>query len=200
MISITGSHVLVAHNMIFPLSTLIQKRKYKKHAKQGGYMLLLAMLIMSIVMAISFSIYEISLKEVELASFIKESQRALIAADRAAECALFWDRSSLAINGVAYTIFATSSVYANPPTANLALCHDGTALRQLNTLPSWTVSNLTPTTGRTVFSLSFSDGTCADVTVDKNDVDTAVNADGYNTCSATAVRRTQRTIQIFSNI
>ncbi len=161
--------------------------------KEGGFILLLSMLVISIILAISFGIYSLSIKQVILASFLKNSQQAFVAADRAIECALYWD-VSYPQNGFPYTVFATSTLWVQPASFNSFVC-DG---RVVPTLPSFnnTVPARTPTSGRTTYSIAFSDSTCADVIVDKLNDFTTVTANGYNTCDTANTRRTQRTIQV----
>lgn len=163
-----------------------------------GYILLLTLLVISILLAIGFGISSISLKEVVLSSFLRDSAKALTAADRGVECALFWDRSSPQ-NGIAYTIFATGTIptrYQAPVNLNAAVC----GVVQLALLPTWTVTT-TDTKGTTAFSLNFSDGTCVDVTVVKTgNESTSIIGDGYNSCNVTLLRRTQREIAVFTNL
>lgn len=178
---------------------------------QTGYILLLTLLVISILLAISFGLYAISVKEVILSSFLRDSEKALAAADRGAECALYWDRS-YPQNGMfpAETIFATSSSYTPPVNASTAVCDNGASAIQLNSVPAtnWTVTPPTVTGATTTFSLNFSDGTCVDVMVAKvGDESTTIVSDGYNTpgnpsntCNSTVLRRTQREIAVFTNI
>ena len=58
------------------------KRFNVKPNGQKGYILLMAILISSIILAISFGIYALTIKEIILASFLKDSAKALGAADR----------------------------------------------------------------------------------------------------------------------
>lgn len=172
------------------LRTQLEERK-----QDGGYILLLTILIISIILAISFSIYALSIKEVILASFLKESEKAFTAADRAVECTLYWDRS-FPQNGLPYTAFATSTIWVEPANINIVVC-DGTSLP----LTPWdNTTGRTPTKGVTTFSITYADGTCADVSVTKENGNTSLTSNGYNNCSPGATRRTQRTIQVDSNI
>lgn len=168
--------------------------------KKEGFILLLTVLVTSVILAISFSIFSISLKELIMASFLKNSAQAFVSADRGVECALFWDRTPTPANpqsGITYTIFATSSAYQVPTNLNSATCN-GT---QLN-ISSWSVGpRPSPLTGyETKFRVSFADATCVDVIVLKDDGDTTVTANGFNNCSASSERKTQRTIQVRTNL
>lgn len=57
----------------------------------GGYTLLFAVLISSLVLSIGIAVFNISLKELLLSSAGRESQFAFYAADTGTECALYWD-------------------------------------------------------------------------------------------------------------
>lgn len=59
---------------------------------QKGYVLLLAVLISSIILAMSLGVFAIALKEVTLSTFARDSVRAFAAASRGLECAMFYDR------------------------------------------------------------------------------------------------------------
>lgn len=167
----------------------------RKQKTAEGYILLLTLLVISILLAISFGLYTIGLKEVVLSSFLRDSEKALVAADHGAECALFWDRS-YPQNGMPYTIFATGTAYENPASINNASC----AGMQLYGSPGWNVT-VTAATGTTAFSLDFSDGTCVDVTIVKSgDQASSIVSDGYNSCDVSLPRRTQREISVYANI
>ncbi len=148
-------------------------------------------------LAISFSIYSLSIKEVVLASYLQNSEKAFIAADRTLECALYWDRSYTQ-NGLPYTAFATSTAWVKPLNFDTIVNCD---LQQLTSLPSWdNTTGTTPTTGTTFFQITYTDLTCADVTVSKTDMQTTIVSNGYNNCTVGDPRRTQRTIQVTTNI
>ena len=166
--------------------------------KEGGYILLLTVLIVSIILAISFGIYALSIKEVILSSFLRDSQRAFSAADRGVECALYWD-VSYPQNHEPYTVFATSTAYVTPGAISEAVC-DGVHLNDV-ALTHWTVSGLTATQGVTDFSLSFSDGTYAEINVSKDSVSgTTIRVNGYNSQDMSNPRQTQRTIEVTTNL
>ena len=57
----------------------------------GGFTLLYAALISSLLMIIGFSVFRLTLKEIQLTSTVKDSQSAFYAADVGIECALYWD-------------------------------------------------------------------------------------------------------------
>lgn len=170
----------------------MQHTPTNKKTESGGYILLLTVLIISIFLAIGLSIYALSIKEFILASFLRESERALATADRALECALYWDRS-YPQNGLPYTAFATSTTYDIPSNINVAVC-DGTQLSAVWTVTSGGLSSTT------TYPITYANGTCADVEVAKFNEETVVTSNGYNMCDPANSRRTQRTIQVNSNI
>ena len=176
-----------------------------EHRHRGGYILLLSVLVSSIILAISFAVYAISIKEVILASYLKDSAKAFATADRAIECALYWDRSAPQ-NGMPYTVFATSTAYIIPWVADPVTYPDTNVVcdgQQIVTLPAanWTVSDVEAAAAKTTFSITYPDGTCADVEVLKDDsIGSMYISQGYSTCNTADPRRTNRTIQVTSNI
>src|SRR3989338_4712994 len=163
---------------------------------QKGYILLLTVLVVSILLAISFGIYALTLKGIILASFLRDSQKAFSAADRAVECALYWDRS-YPQNVMSHTVFATGTIgtqYDYPGAVGSAQC-DGVVLNS-----AWTVVTQSGS-ATTTYPLTYTDGTCADVEVGKTGNEgTTVTGNGYNNCTVGDPRRTQRTIQVLSNL
>lgn len=161
----------------------------------GGYILLLSILISSIMMALGFGIHTLALKELVLSTFARESSRAFANADRAMECALYWDRA-FPQNGMPYTIYATSSFYQDIPPGQLnnAKC-DNVAINSV-----WTRSAYTPNSALTTYLINdAASQTCASVAVQKTPTGTTITSNGYSTCDVTNVRRTQRTIEVYSN-
>lgn len=175
----------------------------QKSGRSGGYSLLLAILVINIVLAMSLGIFSITMRELQLASFMKDSQKAFGAADRALECTLYWDRA-YNWNGMtpAISIFSTGGTYTAPTNLVDAAC-EGQQLSDAAAYPvgsGWSVSN-TAATGTTNFILAYStEDTCADVAVVKDDTVTLITVNGYNTCDMNNPRRIQRTLHVFTNI
>ncbi len=169
--------------------------------KKRGYILLLTVLISSVLLSMSFGIFQIALKEVILASFVKDSARAFIASDRGLECALYWDREA-PHNGLEYGIFPTSTDTGIPPSNALAVCTNNNVDTQLTTL-TWTYASVL-TSGTASFVQNFSDGTCAQVSIAKSGIDTSIISNGYSdnpagNCTVHGKRGTQRTTEIDTN-
>ena len=169
---------------------------------EKGYILFLTLLVISILLAVSLGLYSMTMREVTLSSFLRDSEKALAAAARGVECALYWDRS-YPQNNMPYTIFATGTAYTIP--INLdddAVCHNGQSDIHLSSVSdtNWSVTT-TAVDGVTTFSLRFLDGTCVDVTVTKVGAEsTTIISDGYNSCNVALPRRTQRELAVFTNI
>lgn len=169
-------------------------------SREKGFVLLLTMIIISVIMSISLSIFTITIKEIVLSTFLRESEKAFTAADRALECVLFWDRAlPTQPGGLQYTPFPTSTEWTNNSiNMSTVTCNTGALSGgdvRLDSLPGWVFSGMTATTGSTgPFTITFSDGTSAEITVQKNDINTVIISNGYNTSVTTNTRRTQRTI------
>lgn len=173
----------------------------------GGYILLLSVLVSSIILALSFSVYAISIKEVILASYLKDSAKAFATADRAIECALYWERS-YPQNGMPYSIYPTSTDYISPwvldPVAHprTSIVCDGQQITMASPAASDWQEVRTLGTGEATFWIHYTDNaTCAEVHVRKTLIGGSVfTANGFNTCDVTNPRRANRTIQVTSNI
>lgn len=191
-----------------------------KKQKQNGYVLLLAVLISSIILAMSMGIFAISLKEVALATFARDSVRAFAAASRGLECAMFADR----INKHNAVFYGQPSSYydARAPITVFTPFIRGTnsdfAIEPENGLggENWApppgfncsgfvgiIATQTPQgtdSGTANFELDFGDS-CAVVTVEKVKILTTFTSNGYSDkCSSTNPRRTQRTIAVSVNL
>jgi len=62
-----------------------------KTSKQKGFTLLLSLLVISIILSVSFGVFDIMTKELKLSGIGRESQISFYAADAGIECAYFWD-------------------------------------------------------------------------------------------------------------
>lgn len=165
--------------------------------KKNGFIILLTVLIISIVLAISLGIYSLGIREVMFASYLRNSEKAFIAADRALECALYWQRS-FPQNGLPYTAFATSTAWVEPINLDTIMECDG---QDRYSFTQWdNTTGRTATAGRTFFQITFPDATCADVVVNFSGIQTTIISNGYNNCEVGNPRRTQRTIQVTTNL
>ena len=170
--------------------------------KQGGFTIFVAVLVVSVLLSVSLGLAEITIKENLLSSYLQESQTAFYAADRGVDCALFWgmsfDRYLPPSGPLQFSPFPTSTVgvsYDYPPNWNTITCL-GTNLSSAG----WSVSNETATGATTKFHLDFIDGSCADIAVEVNSGTTVYRAQGFNTCNTANPRRTQRTLEVSTNL
>ncbi|PIR69665.1 MAG: hypothetical protein COU47_02045 [Candidatus Niyogibacteria bacterium CG10_big_fil_rev_8_21_14_0_10_46_36] len=65
--------------------------KYKKRHNKAGFTLLLSLLVISIVLAISLSVFGIIVREISLSTSARESRLAFYGANTGVECAIYWD-------------------------------------------------------------------------------------------------------------
>jgi hypothetical protein len=176
-------------------------KNFRRRAS-GGYTLLLAVLVSSIMLAVGLGIYQLNYRELTIASLGTQSQEAFTTASRGIECALYWDRALESQGALEYTIFPTSTAYVNPPGmgAGVVTC-DGKDIRAVAN--GWKILALTPTLGESHFILTFGSGsscTMASTTVSKKTLtfgvntakQTVITTEGYSSCSAADERRAQR--------
>ncbi len=67
------------------------KRKNSVLKSKSGFAMLFAVLLASFLITLGVSIFSVSLKEIQMATAVRDSQVAYYAADSARECALYWD-------------------------------------------------------------------------------------------------------------
>ena len=84
----------------------------KKIPSHRGFVILFAMMIASIILIVSATMYNISKKAIIVSSFARESQRAFYAANSALECALFHDVSDYLTSGTIFPVDASSGYNA----------------------------------------------------------------------------------------
>jgi len=159
--------------------------------KTKGFTLFYALLVASLALAIGASIYDLTLREIDLSGDATQSQYAVYMADSGAECALYWDNkcTTTGCNSV-NSAFATSSASTATPANAGFLCRgvDITA-----SASSWSVAAIgnAATTTFTILGVTFHNQTpCSVIYVAKvgNPAQTTVTAHGYNTCAAGAVQ------------
>mgnify|MGYP001559788894 CR=1 FL=1 len=148
---------------------------------RGGFTLLFAVLISTLLLAIGVAIYNITVKQVILSAAGRDSQLAFYAADTGAECAIYWDLK----NG------ATSAF--NPSTPTSIVCNN----QSVSVGGAGNIST---------FSFNFAPDTyCVTVQVTKGDpnYDTIIESRGYNvgevsgnSCVSTDSRRLERAVRV----
>ncbi|MFZ2621090.1 MAG: hypothetical protein WAX85_01160 [Minisyncoccia bacterium] len=164
-----------------------------KEIKNSGFTLLVAIIITSMFLVVSFVVVNVAVKQLTLTNAARESEYAFYSADSGTECAIYWDLPK----GGLPSSFATS-------TAGSITCSGITI-----TTGSQTGIPATPSVSRiggggdanptSIFQLNFIRG-CAVVTVTKfysgSLLITTVNSKGYNTCTVGALRRFERGVTL----
>ena len=144
---------------------------------QKGFTLFIAVLIGSLMLAIGFSIFNLSFKELLLSASSRDSQIAFYAADTGLECALYHDQK-------------LRDFQATPSGGNVTITCAG------QTVSAQKLS------GTGIFSwewqLETSSGLCAKIQVNKytNLEKTVIRSLGYNTCTDTDPRKTERGLRV----
>ncbi len=138
--------------------------------QKNGFVLLVAVIFMSVMLSFGLALGSFSYKQQVLASSAIQSQYAFYAADAALECALYFDQQK------------SPSLFAHPPSAPSSapdiICDNDVPISKSFKYYSdrWVVVN----------RLSLDNGTrCADVTVYKSASDTYLFSQGYNVSCAT---------------
>jgi Tfp pilus assembly protein PilX len=144
---------------------------YPTVKKQNGFALLFTILVVSVLLAISLSISNITLRELVLSSATRDSHVAFYAADTALECALYIDAKKNALP-------VTGSPASISPVVPIPSC------AKLDTQTATKVSFKNPDTSQYCFSF----------TVEKTTF-TKIEARGYNTCTD-SLRRVERGVRI----
>ena len=168
---------------------------------KNGFTIFFAVLVTSLTLAVGIAIYDLTVRELELASVANQSQYAINAADSGAECALYWDSKCVAPGCSVGSAFATSSVYQG------ATLNSGLSCNSMDITGSsgaWNVQTAIQggiTYATTTFMLYFAPQPyCAKVTVAKKTTAvtfyTTVTAHGYNTCASGAATQLERILQL----
>jgi Tfp pilus assembly protein PilX len=145
--------------------------------RSQGFVILFAVVVSSIILAVTLAVANVSLKEIKFSTSAKDTNDAFFAADAGAECALFNDKSTqnkFSIGGPAQTI--TCASVSILPTFSSGFY-------------KFTIPNL-GSTGQG----------CAVVTVDKSISPTIIISKGYNigdvSCNFSSANRVERQIEL----
>jgi len=184
---------------------------YKKFQnKKGGFSVLFASLIGSLVLAIGLAILSITLKQITLASAGRESQRAFYAADTGTEFALYLDRGGENFENCPNGIFPIPGQSTSIcDVTEVAYRFDGETLNDdgsgslgvnddFNSVAgvSDSVTNISVRRSNTS-----GDPICFDIEVSKTSDDNGITVEteivvrGYNTCNESATNRFERAIR-----
>jgi len=173
----------------------IKKQHKILNTTKGGFVLVFAALLSGILLSIGVTIFGLTLKELLISSSGRESQFAFYAADTAGECVLYWD---IRHTGFSTSVFATSSNSIILGAGSGVFCNNEDITDPAtgwNTDVGWDVTDITSTGATTVFDMEFANGSCATVTVIKDDGTTRIDSRGYNTCEDNP-RRVERGLRI----
>ncbi len=186
----------------------MQNKNFKKinNAKNSGFALLMAVIVTSTLLLVTYALTSIALKQLTLSFAGQASQIAFYAADTGVECALFWDLKNP--RGTE-TAFATDQVNTDGINCN------GNEIGNdmpVNTVPNQSTSVIggsgSPATSTFQFFINGSSdtsGPCAIVRVGKknstvvgheNDIITTIQSRGYNTCNTSDPRRLERALEV----
>jgi len=172
------------------------ERNSSKKIKEGeGFVVLFAVVLSSIILSVALGVANIASKELIFTTSAKNSNEAFYAAGTGAECALYYDQTSV--------ITATGNALAfGQPTSDVITECAGTAVN----LNSGTGIKADPWVFY-LFPLGASGKGCAKVSLWKNDsvtpVITTIDAKGYNvynptslTCGFSGSNRVERHIEL----
>lgn len=129
------------------------------HSKQKGFALLYTLLVISLLLGVSASIFTIFLNELKITAFSRNSEMAFYAAETGAECVYYWTLKSVPFDGTSGTLTCAGQTITNPNGAPPGIT--------LSFPPSGAPS-----------------APCAVVTV----VNNVIRSRGYNTCETTRLR------------
>jgi hypothetical protein len=148
-----------------------------KLQRSRGFVILYAVMLSSIILAITLGVLNISLQEIKFGTSTRNTNDAFFAADTGAECALYYDKTDPANN--AFTGTATVNCSGSP-------------IELLGSFPVWNF---------VVPGLGNEEQGCAKVTVDKSSPPTTViTSKGYNNgnalCLSSSLDRVERELQV----
>ena len=180
-------------------NSTIQKFK-PKDSLRAGFSMFIAVVIMSALALIAFSVVNISVKESSFATSNKESQYAIFAADAGVECALYWDAKF------------SPSKFATTTSGSPISCANGSSLitpgqiANGDAIPGTTTVTMIGGGGlanpKSTFYFRMNNGVnpvnaCAVVEVTVNDNGTTyVSSKGYNNCNPNDPKRVERGIEV----
>ncbi len=158
----------------------------------SGFVVLYAVLIAGMLLSVGLSIFNITLKETIFATVARDSNTALYAADSGRECALYWDFKYNGSGGSGTGGLFITNNSSTLPVVGEAKCNEQ------DIVSLWGTPVTDATSAITVFRLTFSNNSCAEVSVNKSSASgnmvTTVVSRGYNTCSASYLNRVERAL------
>ncbi len=167
-----------------------------------GFVLLFAVLMVSVVLTISLSLFNITYKQIILSSTGKDSQVAYNNAYIGLSCAKYWDRyyrteSINIVNATNYP-FGKYGAFFTPGVRDDIYCAG-------QSVGDFIRDDFVEDVFTTAFNISFPGGGCSDVKITKNqnvyqsgsdDPPTTIRARGYNLdCNVTSSRKVERGVR-----
>lgn len=151
----------------------MKKQKHIQHNK--GISLVISLIMTTFLLAISFSIGNIILRQLRLTNIGTNSQTSFYVADSALECALYWDTVTDGTVEGSFdgAVFGTSTSYI--VSTNPIKCGPNTS--NPVSFTKTTDANIATTT----FTIDYGQNTCAIVEVVKSEYRTKISTSGYNT-------------------
>ncbi len=156
-----------------------------KNFKQNGFVLLFAVLLVSIVLTVTLVLLDITLRQLVLSATNRDSQKAYYAAHAGLDCAIFWDRDKNVVDHKPFGSYTNAPQDPEPPGITVQ-CGD------TNDPVDWS-ENVGSTIGTALIDIVFSDGSCAKLKVtkqapdeDEETGDTIIQSSGYNLSNASA--------------
>ena len=163
-----------AINLNLPGLRKAATRQVDGRSENGGFTLLLSILVVSVILSVSLGIFDIMTKELKLSGLGRESQIAFYAADAGVECFFYWEIKHPNLDDSAFNAANTINCAGNSVANNF----------------SGNISS---------FTLPLSNNSCAKVKVTKSGLTTTVESRGYNTaCDSTSSFKVERAIQLVS--
>ncbi len=167
---------------------------YQKKEKQsvGGFTLLIAVLLTSLLLAIGYSLITFAVKQTIISTSGKESVLAFYAADAGAECASYWDLQYPGASGVTSLFATTSPRSAQIPTSGF-YCH-GTDIVSVDSPKNTVVHSHIDGAIRATTTFAFKldpEPSCVQVTIAKWGSTTTIESRGYNTGTVSLVLDSQ---------
>ncbi|MFH1607113.1 MAG: hypothetical protein ABIC91_07220 [Nanoarchaeota archaeon] len=171
-----------------------KKRKIFLKKSNKGFAVLFAVLLASFLITLGISIFSISLKEIQIATSIRDSQIAYYVADSARECALYWDVKQGAFPACLNSSCSVTNLQINPIKCNgneilLFFTHEPTDTFSTNKIDFFQASS-------TSLSTPIADIMIKKVFINPN-VITTIEARGHNT--GILGRRVERGIRTVNN-
>jgi hypothetical protein len=173
-----------------------------------GFTIFFATLIGSLSLALGIAVFELTLRELDLAQTATASLYAIYAADAGAECALYWDYKCT-ISDDPFCGFSGGSAFAtsSPASAAGASANTGINCNSMDitgTAASYDNTVRSANAATTTFTLRFdqagqqSKPYCAQVIVAKvgDPSQTTITSRGFNTCTTGAPLQLERSLKL----